>query len=177
MIFATFRKMDFKLSKELLTSRPSSHLFHRASGNAASSSALSTSGETPKTVYKNKLRIKWSESFMPCYLREDWEKLALNHSLQDVLTPFAILIKISLEITELRGQADNLDENIFLTMNEALELCVSKAPADIRNTGHGHLARVTGKAKLINWINDGAIEYCTPFQFNGHALIQRIRRA
>ncbi len=132
---------------------------------------------TPKTVYKNKLRIKWSESFMPCYQREDWEKLALNHSLQDVLTPFAILVKIGLKITEFRGQAENPDENIFLTMNEALELCVSKAPADIHNTGHGYLACITDKAKLINWINDGAIEYCTPFQFNGHALVQRIRRA
>jgi hypothetical protein len=35
-------------------------------------------------------------------------------------------------------------------MKEALELCVSKAPADIRNTGHGYLACIIDKAKLIN---------------------------
>ena len=133
--------------------------------------------DTPKKVYKDKIRIKWSESFNPCYKREDFEKLALNHSLQDVLTPFAILIKIGLEITELRGQAENPDENIFLTMNEALELCVSKAPADIRNTNHGYLARVIKEDKLINWVNDSAVTYCTPFQFSSHALVHRIRRA
>jgi hypothetical protein len=57
--------------------------------------------DTPKLVFKDKIRIKWTESFMPCYEREDWEKLALNHLLQDVLMPFAILVKIGLEITEL----------------------------------------------------------------------------
>jgi hypothetical protein len=62
-------------------------------------------------------------------------------------------------------------------MNEALELCVSKAPADIRNTNPGYLARVTEKDKLINWVNDSAVTYCTPFQFSSHALVHQIRRA
>ncbi len=56
-------------------------------------------------------------------------------------------------------------------MNEALELCLSKAPADIRNPNNDSLARVVEEEKLINWINDDAVE------FNSHALVQRIRRA
>ncbi len=99
----------------------------------------------------------------------------LYHSCQDVLTPFAILVKITLEITELRGQAENEHENIFITMNEALELCLSKAPADICNPNNDCLAKVVEEEKLINWINDEAVEHCTPFQFNSHALVQRIR--
>jgi hypothetical protein len=82
---------------------------------------------------KDKIRIKWTTKFNPFYVREDWKKFSLYHSCQDVLTPFAILIQIALEITELRGQAEDEHENIFITMNEALELCLSKAPADIRN--------------------------------------------
>ena len=62
-------------------------------------------------------------------------------------------------------------------MNEALELCLSKAPADIRNPNNDCLARVVEEEKLVNWINDEAVEHCTPFQFNSHALVQRIRRA
>ena len=62
-------------------------------------------------------------------------------------------------------------------MNEALELRLSKAPADIRNPNNDSLARVVKEAKLINWINDEAVEHCTPFQFNSHVLVQRIRRA
>jgi hypothetical protein len=62
-------------------------------------------------------------------------------------------------------------------MNEALELCLSKAPADICNIRNDSLARVVKEEKLVNWINDKAVEHCTPFQFNSHALVQRIRRA
>jgi hypothetical protein len=93
------------------------------------------------------------------------------------LTPFAILIKIALEITELRGQAEDEQENIFVTMNEALELCLSKALADVRNPNNDSLVRVVEEEKLINWINDDAVEHCTPFQFNSHALVQKICRA
>jgi hypothetical protein len=126
---------------------------------------------------ENKIRIKWTTKFNPLYKREDWKKFLLYHSCQDVLTPFAILVKIALEITEIRGQAGDENENIFITMNEALELCLSKAPADIRNPNNDSLARVVEEEKLINWINDEAVEHCTPFQFNSHALVQRIRRA
>ncbi len=93
------------------------------------------------------------------------------------MTPFAILVKIALEITEIRGQAKDKNENIFITMNEAMELCLSKAPADIRNPQNDSLARVVKEEKLVNWINDDAVEHCTPFQFNSYALVQRIRRA
>jgi hypothetical protein len=126
---------------------------------------------------ENKIRIKWTTKFNPFYQREDWEKLSLYHSCQDVLTPYAILVKIALEITEIRGQAEDKSENIFITMNEALELCLSKALADIHNIRNDSLARVVEDTKLINWINDEAVEHCTPFQFNSHALVQRIRQA
>ena len=124
-------------------------------------------------VPKNsKIRIEWSTGFRTFYEREHWKGLSLYHSCQDVLTPFAILVKIALEITGLRGQAENEHENIFITMNEALELCLSKAPADIRNPNNDCLAKVVEEEKLVNWINDEAVEHCTPFQFNSHALVQ-----
>jgi hypothetical protein len=59
---------------------------------------------------ENKIRIKWTHKFNPFYQREDWEKQSLYHSCQDVLTPFAILVKIALEITEIRGQAEDEHE-------------------------------------------------------------------
>ncbi len=126
---------------------------------------------------KSKIRIEWSTGFETFYERENWKGFSLYHSCQDVLTPFAILVKIALEITKLRGQADNERENIFITMNKALELCLSKAPADIHNPNNDCLAKVVEEEKLINWINDEAVEHCTPFQFNLHALVQRIQRA
>jgi hypothetical protein len=73
---------------------------------------------------KNKIRIEWSTGFETFYERENWKGFSLYHSCQDVLTPFAILVKIALEITGLLGQAENEHENIFITMNEALELCL-----------------------------------------------------
>jgi hypothetical protein len=66
---------------------------------------------------KNKIRIKWTTKFEPFYQREDWKKFSLYHSRQDVFTPFAILVKIALEITQIRGQAEDENENIFITMN------------------------------------------------------------
>ncbi len=126
---------------------------------------------------KNKIWIKWTSKFNTFYEREDWKKFSHYHTCQDVLTPFAILVKIALEITEIRGQSEDEHENIFITMNEALELCLSKAPADIHNPNNDFLARVVKEEKLVNWINDEAVEHCTPFQFNSHALVQRIRRA
>jgi hypothetical protein len=126
---------------------------------------------------KNKIRIKCLTIFTPFYECEDWIDQSLQHSRQDVLTPFTILVKIALEITKIQGQAKDENENIFITMNEALELCLSKALADIRNPRNDSLARVVKEEKLINWINDDAVEHCTPFQFNSHALVQKIWRA
>jgi hypothetical protein len=130
-----------------------------------------------KTDLAEVLRVKWTRFFNSGYLSENMKDLSLKHSVQDVLTPFAILVKIGLEIADLRGDTDEPNENIFHTMNEALELCVSKAPADIRNEGHNNLVRTKEEGKLLNWINDEAIDYCTPFQFNSHYLVHRIRRA
>jgi hypothetical protein len=46
---------------------------------------------------------------------------------------------------------------MFHIVNEALELCISKAPADIRNTKHDFLVRAEDKGVLANWINDGCV--------------------
>ena len=50
---------------------------------------------------KNKIRIKWATGFNWYYQREDWEKLSLYHSCQEVLTHYATLVKIALKITEI----------------------------------------------------------------------------
>ncbi len=60
-----------------------------------------------KIPRKNQIRIDWSTGFETFYECEHWKGFSLYHSCQDVLTPFAILVKIALEITELRGQAEN----------------------------------------------------------------------
>jgi hypothetical protein len=133
-----------------------------------------------KVPEKNMIRIKWASGFNWYYQREDWEGLSLYHSCQDVLTPYTILVKIALNITQksqIQGQAEDENKNIFITMNEALELCLSKALADIHNPRNDSLARVIKDAKLINWINDKDVEHCTSFQFKSHALVQRIRQA
>jgi hypothetical protein len=124
-----------------------------------------------------KLRVKWTEFFNRDYERENLTDLALKHSIQDVLTPFAIVVKVALEVAGYRGLLEDPTENMFHIVNEALELCISKAPADIRNTKHDFLVRAEDKGVLANWINDGCVEWDTPFHFNSHCLVHRIRRA
>jgi hypothetical protein len=99
---------------------------------------------------ENKIQIKWATGFNWYYQREDWEKLSLYHSCQEVLTHYATLVKIALEITKIRGQAEDENKNIFITIYEALELCLSKARADIRNIQNHSLARVVKGEKLVN---------------------------
>jgi hypothetical protein len=68
---------------------------------ATTRSVTSTGFEKIDIPEKDKIRIKWTTKFEPFYVREEWKKFSLYHSCQDVLTPFAILVKIALEITEL----------------------------------------------------------------------------
>jgi len=81
------------------------------------------------------------------------------------------MLKVALEITKLR-QTDAY-ENIFPALNEALELCMSKSPADLRNENGGCLKPTLRK----NLINDNCLSWSTPFRFNAHRFVQRIRRA
>ncbi len=99
------------------------------------------------------------------------EKECLRHSVQDVVVPYAIMLKVALEITKLR-QTDAY-ENIFPALNEALELCMSKSPADLRNENGGCLKPTLRK----NLINDDCLSWSTLFQLNAHRFVQRIRRA
>jgi len=121
-----------------------------------------------------KLRIKWlDKKFMFHYVRQDMTEDCLAHSVQDVLTPFAVALKLAIEVTKLRG-IDQASENIFPALNEAFELCMSKAPADIRNSKADCLDKTFPPN---NWINDECPNYSLPFQFNSHHIVQRIRRA
>ncbi len=123
------------------------------------------------------LCIKWTRFFNLDYLNENMKDLSLKHSVQDVLPPFAMLAKINLEIADLCSDTNGPNEKIFNMMNEALEMCMFKALADIRNKGYSSLVRSKKEGKLLNWINDGVMDYCTPFQFNSHYLVHPIRSA
>jgi hypothetical protein len=80
----------------------------------------------------------------------------------------AILLKVALEITKLR-QTDPY-KNIFPALNEALELCMSKSPADLRNENGGCLEPTLRE----NLINDDCLSWSTPFQLNAHRFVQGI---
>ena len=95
------------------------------------------------------------------------EKECLRHSVQDIV-PYAILLKVALEITKLR-QTDPY-KNIFPALNEALELCMSKSPADLRNENGGCLEPTLRE----NLINDDCLSWSTPFQLNAHRFVQGI---
>ena len=100
------------------------------------------------------------------------EKACLCHSVQDVLVPFAILLKVALVITESRQITDSY-ENVFPVLNEALELCMSKSAVDLRNPNAGYIKPTINE----NLINDGHLFGKSPFKFNSHRHVQRIRRA
>jgi hypothetical protein len=117
------------------------------------------------------LRTKWSFKFNPQYVVEKMEKECLRHSVQDLVVPYAIMLKVALEITKLR-QTDAY-VNIFPALNEALELCMSKSPANLRNENGGCLKPTLRK----NLINDDCLSWSTPFQLNAHRFVQLIRRA
>ena len=73
--------------------------------------------------------------------------------------------------SHLRSQTDAY-ENIFPALNEALKLCMSKSPADLRNENGGCL-KPTLRKNLI----DDCLSWSTPFQLNAHRFVQRVRRA
>ena len=119
-----------------------------------------------------KLRIKWSPAFNRNYANEKMEKTCLCHSVQDVLVPFAILLKIALEITQSREVTDPY-ENIFPALNEALELCMSKSAVDLKNPNAGGLKSTLSE----NLLNDNHLTGRDVFKLNSHRYVQRIRRA
>jgi hypothetical protein len=75
------------------------------------------------------------------------EKECLRHSVQDVVVPYTIMLKVALEITKLRQIY--AFENIFPALYEALELSMSKSPADLRNENGGCL-KPTLYENLVN---------------------------
>ena len=96
------------------------------------------------------------------------EKECLRHSVQDVVVLYAIMLKVALEITKLR-QTDAY-VNIFPALNEALELCMSKSPADLRNENGGCLKPTLRE----NLIKDNCLSWSTPYQLNAHRFVQGI---
>jgi hypothetical protein len=77
------------------------------------------------------------------------------------------MLKVALKITKLR-QTDAY-ENIFPALNEALELCMSKSPADLCNENGGCL-KMTLRENLIN---DDCLSWSTPFRLNAHRFSTR----
>ena len=118
------------------------------------------------------LRVQWVKEFNKGYEKERMSVESIRHSVQDVIVPFAIMLRVALDITRYQKITD-IYENIFPALNEALELCISKAPADIRNKLAGNLKPLPND----NFINDSCLNWSTPFEFNSHRHVQRIRRA
>jgi hypothetical protein len=87
------------------------------------------------------------------------EKECLRHSVQDVVVLYAIMLKVALEITKVR-QIDAY-ENIFPALYEALELSMSKSPADLRNENGGCLKPTLRE----NLVKDNCLSWSTPFQW------------
>ena len=128
-----------------------------------------------ETTSFEKLRIPWLQKFKHQYANQNMTGDCLAHSIQDVLTPYAIALKLAIEVSDLRD-LKSPTENIFPAMNEAFELCMSKSPADLRNPSACYLDK-SECGKLNNWINDICPSFSLPFQFNSHFIVQRIRRA
>jgi hypothetical protein len=55
---------------------------------------------------------------------------AIQHVLQDVLTPYATLFQVTVEEAERHGLHE--DDDVAPIMNQALEICYSKSPLDTR---------------------------------------------
>ena len=128
-----------------------------------------------ETTSFEKLRIPWLQKFKHQYANQNMTGDCLAHSIQDVLTPYAIALKLAIEVSDLRD-LKSPTENIFPAMNEAFELCMSKSPADLRNPSACYLDK-SKCGKINNWINDICPSFSLPFQFNSHFIVQRIRRA
>ena len=110
----------------------------------------------------------WLPFFMSDYEKQQLSDKNKRHSFQDVLTPFAILIKTAIQEAEMRmyGPADD----IFPIINEALELSYSKSPKDLRHPSDG---KITSEAFTM-WHPPNVDSI---FSLNGQFAVQRIRKA
>ena len=112
----------------------------------------------------------------PCHVPYHWKNMpidfkkqdltdeTLRHVVQDVMTPFAVLFSAAIK------RADYLsydrDRDVFPIINEALELCYSKQPDDVRQHGF--------KRPQDYWYP--AVE-ASEFDLNSRSECQLIRRA
>ena len=70
------------------------------------------------------------KSFGDALDRQKLPTKLLRHIIQDVLTPYGILYKAAIMRAEDLGMSE--DDDVFPIANEALELCYSKSPRDVR---------------------------------------------
>ena len=91
-----------------------------------------------------------------------------RHSAQDVLTPFAVVLRAALN--EANHRMYDASDNLFPLMNEAIELCYSRSPADIRHKQDGMIK----PQAFRNWHPQYAD---TKFGLNCRLRVQGVRRA
>lgn len=121
-----------------------------------------------ETIWGKNVHQKWEIEFMAEYRMQKLNRKNQRHTMQDVLTPFAVLVKAA--VIEAGVRMLDSTANIFPLMNEALELCYSKCPADIRHKTDGLIK----PQAFRNWHPQFAD---TKFGLNSRLRTQTIRRA
>lgn len=104
-------------------------------------------------------------AFGPAFNKQKLTTRTVRHVVQDVMTPFATLFKAAILQAEHLKYGEN--EDVMPLINEALELCYSKEPKDVR-------ACSTSSSPHWYWLpaTDGS-----EFRLNSRADITLIRRA
>jgi hypothetical protein len=110
----------------------------------------------------------WRFSFMFDYRNQKLRLENQRHSSQDVLTPFAVAFRAG--ISEANQRLYGSNDDIFPIVNEAIELCYSKSPVDIRHPTDGLMKRQA----FLNWHPQ---KEDSKFGLNGRLRCQTIRRA
>jgi hypothetical protein len=108
-----------------------------------------------------KLCIPWLPRYEHHYIQQNMRDDCLAYLVQDVLTPYAIVLKLALDVMDMRNQKSPT-ENVFQALNEAFELCMSKSPADLWNPTACYLDKSEG-GKINNWINDECPSFSLTF--------------
>ena len=105
------------------------------------------------------------KSFGPALDKQKITSKVGRHIIQDVLTPFGTLFNATIKQAEWLKYQDK--DDVFPLLNEALELCYSKSPLDIRQQP---------SSKDPHWYWFPQIEN-SEFRLNSREMIALIRRA
>lgn len=120
------------------------------------------------TIWGKEHHQKWDKKFMAEYRTQKLSMPNQRHSIQDVLTPYAVALKAAVLEAGQRMYVD--EDDVFPLINEALELCYSKCPADVRHPTDG----LKKDQAFRNWHPQMAD---TKFGLNCRIRCQTIRRA